>query len=30
MKQDEIWEFIDKIKKVINNWQISWNVDNYK
>lgn len=30
MKQNEIWEFIDKIKKVINNWQNSWNVDNYK
>ena len=30
MKKNEIWEFIDKIKKVINNWQNSWNVDNYK
>lgn len=30
MKQNEIWEFIDRIKEVINNWQISWNVDNYK
>jgi len=30
MKQTEIWEFIDRIKEVINNWQISWNVDNYK
>jgi len=30
MKQNEIWEFIDKIKEVINNWQNSWNVDNYK
>jgi hypothetical protein len=29
MKQNEIWEFIDRIKKVINNWQNSWNVDNY-
>lgn len=29
MKQNEIWKFIDRIKKVINNWQISWNVDNY-
>jgi ATP phosphoribosyltransferase len=29
MKQNEIWDFIDKIKKVINNWQKSWNVDNY-
>ena len=30
MKQSEIWEFIDRIKEVINNWQKSWNVDNYK
>ena len=30
MKQNEICEFIDRIKEVINNWQISWNVDNYK
>jgi len=30
MKQNEIWEFIDRIKEVINNWQNSWNVDNYK
>lgn len=30
MKQNEIWEFIERIKKVINNWQISWSVDNYK
>jgi len=29
MKQNEIWEFIDRIKEVINNWQNSWNVDNY-
>lgn len=29
MKQTEIWGFIDRIKKVINNWQNSWNVDNY-
>jgi phage-related tail protein len=30
MKQNEIGDFIDKIKKVIENWQKSWNVDNYK
>ena len=29
MKQNEIWEFIDRIKEVINNWQNSRNVDNY-
>ena len=28
MKQTEIWEFIDRIKKVINNWQKPLNVDN--
>lgn len=30
MKQKEIGEFIERIKKVINNWQKTWNVDNYK
>jgi hypothetical protein len=29
MKQAEIGNFIDRIKEVINNWQKTWNVDNY-